>query len=134
MNKLSKMATITLRKCALTAARRCLYSQSSRAMAAGGGIPDNFEHATGLEKKELDRIKAGDSDPFQLNVRRVAAGTKTKPVEVTSAFQKRIVGCICEEEQTHINWMWLYTGEPQRCECGHWFKLQEVEGIAAAAH
>lgn len=25
------------------------------------GIPDNFEHATGLEKKELDRIKAGDS-------------------------------------------------------------------------
>ena len=39
-----------------------------------------------------------------------------------------------EEEQTHINWMWLYSGEPQRCECGHWFKLKEVESIVAGAH
>ncbi|XP_071482246.1 cytochrome c oxidase subunit 5B, mitochondrial-like [Diadema setosum] len=126
------MASLTLRKCAFVAARKSLLRPSVRAMASGGGIPENFEHATGLEKKELERLKAGDSDPFQLNVRRVAAGTKTKPVEVTSAFTKRIVGCICEEEQTHINWMWLYAGEPQRCECGHWFQLKEVEGIAAA--
>jgi len=91
-----------------------------------------MEHATGLEKKELEKLQAGDSDPFGLNVRRVAAGTVDKPVEVTSALGKRIVGCICEEEQTHINWMWLYQGEPQRCECGHWFKLKDVEGLVGA--
>lgn len=30
-----------------------------------------------------------------------------------------------EEEQTYVQWMWLYQGSPKRCECGHWFKLVE---------
>jgi cytochrome c oxidase subunit 5b len=34
-----------------------------------------------------------------------------------------------EEEQTYVNWMWLYQGHPKRCECGHWFKLVEKAPI-----
>lgn len=34
-----------------------------------------------------------------------------------------------EEDQTFVNWMWLYKDVPKRCECGHWYKLYSVESI-----
>jgi len=51
-------------------------------------------------------------------------GTKDKPTLINSAYHERMIGCLCEEDATYINWMWLPKGEPKRCECGHWFKLQ----------
>ena len=32
-----------------------------------------------------------------------------------------------EEDATFINWMTLKKGEPQRCQCGHFFEL--VQGL-----
>lgn len=63
-------------------------------------------------------------DPYGLTVKR-GPGTKDKPNLIPSAFDSRIVGCICEDESSHINWMWLHKGTPTRCGCGFWFKLAE---------
>lgn len=62
-------------------------------------------------------------NPFDLKVLKRNAGTKDCPNQIPSAFDSRIVGCICEEEATTVNWMWLHQGVPRRCNCGHWFKL-----------
>jgi len=32
-----------------------------------------------------------------------------------------------EEDSVSISWMFLYKGEPKRCECGNWFKLVELD-------
>ena len=56
-------------------------------------------------------------------------GTKDQPNLVPSAFESRLVGCVCEEEATHVTWMWLHAGTPRRCECGHWFKLEKKPAI-----
>ncbi|XP_015524587.1 cytochrome c oxidase subunit 5B, mitochondrial [Neodiprion pinetum] len=88
-------------------------------------MADPLDHATGLEKKELLARAAGNDDPFDMKVIKRGPGTKDCPNEVPSAFDSRLVGCICEEDATSINWMWLHQGSPRRCECGHWFKLIE---------
>lgn len=90
-------------------------------------MPDPIEHATGLERQELEAIKRGNPDPFMMSVQKRGPGTKDKPTTVPSFHESRIIGCICHEEAFYVNWMWLYKGEPRRCECGYWFKLTEAE-------
>lgn len=63
-------------------------------------------------------------DPYGLAIKR-GPGTKDKPTLVSSAFDSRIIGCVCDDESSHINWMWLHKGNSTRCECGFWFKLVE---------
>lgn len=84
---------------------------------------DPLDHATGLEKRELLAKVAGNHNPFDYKVLKRGSGTKDCPNNIPSAFDCRLVGCICEEESTSINWMWLHKGEPKRCECGYWFCL-----------
>ncbi|XP_017494437.1 PREDICTED: cytochrome c oxidase subunit 5B, mitochondrial-like isoform X2 [Rhagoletis zephyria] len=86
---------------------------------------DPMEHATGIEKRELLAKAAGNDNPFDMKVFKRGAGTKENPNLIPSAFDARIVGCICEEDQTYVQWMWLQKGTSKRCECGHWFKLVE---------
>ena len=57
------------------------------------------------------------------------AGTKDSPNTVPSVCDFRVVGCVCEEDATAISWMWLYKGEPKRCECGYWFKLVDSKPV-----
>ncbi|XP_033123703.1 cytochrome c oxidase subunit 5B, mitochondrial-like [Anneissia japonica] len=126
------MASLALRTAAFLHVKRVISRPVVRCMAAareGGGIADTFDHATGLEKKELEAIRAGNPDPFDLQVKHCSPGTRDAPIEVPSVFEKRVVGCICEEEMTHVNWFNLYSGEPQRCECGHFFKLTKRDPI-----
>ncbi|KAK1120718.1 hypothetical protein K0M31_010922 [Melipona bicolor] len=90
-------------------------------------LPDPLDLATGLEKRELLAAAAGNFDPYHMKaIEIVRDSTKESPNLVPSAFKSRIVGCICEEDTAHVNWMWLHDGHPRRCECGHWFKLTEV--------
>lgn len=86
-------------------------------------IPTDQEQATGLEKKEMDSLLAGNEDPFNMNVQEGPWGTKTQPKIVPSMYEERLVGCICDDDTTFVNWMKLHKGPPQRCECGHWFQL-----------
>lgn len=75
-------------------------------------------------------LAAGDDDPFNLKViQRQSISTKDSPNLVGSAFESRIIGCICEEDQSHVMWMWLHAGAPRRCECGHWFKLVQKKPL-----
>ncbi|GFT23034.1 cytochrome c oxidase subunit 5B, mitochondrial [Nephila pilipes] len=92
-------------------------------------LPSYIEHATGLERKELLARAAGNEDPFGMNVLKRGPGTKDKPNLVPSFEEKRIIGCICEEDSTVINWMWVHKEEAKRCGCGHWFKLVEAKPL-----
>lgn len=59
-------------------------------------MPDPLEHATGLERKELLAMQAGNDDPFNMKILKKAAGTRDNPTLVPSCFDARIVGCICK--------------------------------------
>lgn len=57
---------------------------------------DPTEHATGIEKREMLAMQAGDDNPFDMKVFKRAEGTQTTPTLIPSAFDARIIGCICE--------------------------------------
>ncbi|XP_075231327.1 cytochrome c oxidase subunit 5B, mitochondrial-like [Lycorma delicatula] len=86
-------------------------------------LPSPIKIATGLAKKEALAIEAGNEDPFDMNVVKRGVGTKDKPTLIPSAFESRLLGCICHEDSLYINWMCLYKGAPQRCNCGHYYQL-----------
>ncbi|XP_072026062.1 cytochrome c oxidase subunit 5B, mitochondrial-like [Amphiura filiformis] len=124
------MASLMVARIAGVTVRRCVLRPNVRTMARAT-IPGDFEHATGLDKKEQE-LRTAESDPFKLQIQTPPSSvgaSKTNPNLIPSAFTKRIVGCICEDEQTFIKWMWLYDGEPQRCDCGRWFKLTQAEPV-----
>ncbi|XP_015588830.1 cytochrome c oxidase subunit 5B, mitochondrial [Cephus cinctus] len=105
----------------LQASRRSLIYAQARCKSYE--MPDPIDHATGIEKRQLLAEAAGNDDPFNIKPIKRGPSTKDCPTLVPSAFDSRIVGCVCEDEATHVNWMWLHQGSPRRCECGHWFKL-----------
>ncbi|KAL1494047.1 hypothetical protein ABEB36_009710 [Hypothenemus hampei] len=90
---------------------------------------DPVEHTTGLEKRELLALLAGNEDPFNEEAICRGPGTRMQPTEIPSSFDSRIVGCICDEESYTIQWIMLYKDEPKRCECGHWFNLVQKAPI-----
>lgn len=58
---------------------------------------DPMDHATGIEKRELEQWKSGNKDPWLLDtVLKRGPGTKEQPTMIPSAFDGRIVGCSCE--------------------------------------
>ncbi|KAL7827325.1 hypothetical protein SRHO_G00330430 [Serrasalmus rhombeus] len=121
------MAARLLLRTAVRAAvtSRALPAQAqalTRGMAAGG-IPTDEEQATGLEKIVLSAAKKG-ADPYNILKPKEFAGTKQDPHIVPSISNKRIVGCVCEEDNTAVVWFWLHQGEAQRCpSCGAYYKL-----------
>ncbi|XP_071448097.1 cytochrome c oxidase subunit 5B, mitochondrial-like [Hetaerina americana] len=115
----SRILSVTARRSGLFTSIRC----SSKMMA------DPLEHATGLEKREMLANMAGNDDPYDMKVFKRGPGTKDCPTVVPSAFEARIVGCICEEDSASVAWMWLKQGEPKRCGCGYWFKLEPKKPI-----
>uniref|UniRef100_A0A8C0H349 Cytochrome c oxidase subunit 5B, mitochondrial n=1 Tax=Chelonoidis abingdonii TaxID=106734 RepID=A0A8C0H349_CHEAB len=87
------------------------------------GIPSDEEQATGLERKVMQAMEKGQ-DPYNILQPKRYAGTKEDPNLVPSISSKRIVGCICEEDNSCVIWFWLHKGEPQRCpSCGAHYKL-----------
>ncbi|CAN9504641.1 unnamed protein product [Ophioblennius macclurei] len=94
----------------------------SRGMSTGG-IPTDEEQATGLEKIIMKAMKEG-TDPYNMMKPKGYAGSKMDPHLVPSITNKRIVGCVCEEDNTAVVWFWLHEGEAQRCpSCGAHYKL-----------
>ncbi|XP_060764525.1 cytochrome c oxidase subunit 5B, mitochondrial [Neoarius graeffei] len=118
-----------LLRAAVRASALCRVSSApvlSRGMAAGG-IPTDEQQATGLEKRILTSFKAG-ADPYSVLKPKQYTGSKDDPHIVPSINNKRLVGCVCEEDNTAIVWFWLHEGEPQRCpSCGSHYKLVHHE-------
>nr|AAT68231.1 GekBS029P [Gekko japonicus]AAT85561.1 BS010P [Gekko japonicus] len=103
-------------------------SGASRSMGAGG-MPTDEEQATGLERKVLKALEQG-LDPYNMFPIKSRAGTKEDPNLVPSINEKRIVGCICEEDNSTVIHFWLHKGEAQRCpSCGTYYKLVPNELI-----
>lgn len=69
-------------------------------------MSDPIEHATGIEKRELLAKQAGNDNPFDMKVFKRGAGTKDKPNQIPSAFEARIVGCICKYFFICLMWHW----------------------------
>ncbi|XP_044742282.1 cytochrome c oxidase subunit 5B, mitochondrial-like [Chrysoperla carnea] len=109
------------------APRRHLALTASR--FADKPLADPVEHATGIEKREILAKISGNDDPFDMKVIKRVDGGKSNPTLIPSAFDARIVGCVCEEDATSVTWMWLHKGQPKRCECGYWYKLVEKTPI-----
>ncbi|XP_065062527.1 cytochrome c oxidase subunit 5B, mitochondrial-like [Rhopilema esculentum] len=116
------LRSTTFTQCARISTSQLLQA-TERAAPAVDTIPTEEEQATGLERREFEAMVAGNMDPFNLNVKKGPPGTRELPTVVPSSFDQRIVGCICEEDATSINWMILKKGPAQRCECGNFFQL-----------
>ncbi|XP_042357625.1 cytochrome c oxidase subunit 5B, mitochondrial-like [Plectropomus leopardus] len=98
-----------------------------RAMATVRGVPTDEEQATGLERRALQAFKQG-KDPYSILKPKEYAGTKEDPHIVPCIGTKRLVGCLCEEDNTAIVWFWLHEGDAQRCpSCGSHYKLVHHE-------
>ncbi|XP_063047821.1 cytochrome c oxidase subunit 5B, mitochondrial [Engraulis encrasicolus] len=98
-----------------------------RAVTSGKGIPTDDEQAAGLERRILQALKKGQ-DPFSILRPKKYAGTKADPHIVPGIAKKRMVGCLCEEDNTAIVWFWLHEGNPQRCpSCGSYYKFVHHE-------
>ncbi|KAL6486793.1 hypothetical protein MHYP_G00034190 [Metynnis hypsauchen] len=116
---------LLLRACRVTVKARnpALAWTARRALASGGGIPTDEEQAAGLERRVLQAMKKG-KDPYSIFKPKEYAGTKEDPHIVPGISDKRLVGCLCEEDNTAIVWFWLHEGNPQRCpSCGSYYKL-----------
>ncbi|XP_062989133.1 cytochrome c oxidase subunit 5B, mitochondrial-like [Elgaria multicarinata webbii] len=104
--------------------RASMAPTSARAMS---GIPTDEEQATGLERKILEATKRGE-DPYNIFKPKKYSGTKEDPHIVPSIGDKRIVGCICEEDNSAIIWFWVHKGDAHRCpQCGAYYKLSHYD-------
>ena len=72
-----------------------------RSLASGGGAPTDEEQATGLEREIMIATEKG-LDPYNMLPPKAASGTKEDPNLVPSITNKRIVGCICEEDNCTV--------------------------------
>ncbi|CAI5774530.1 cytochrome c oxidase subunit 5B, mitochondrial-like [Podarcis muralis] len=105
---------------------RATAPASIRAMSAGG-IPTDEEQATGLELKSMQALKRGE-DPYNVLKPKKYPGTREEPHIVPSIGDKRLVGCICEEDNSTIIWFWVHKGDSHRCpQCGSYYKLTHYE-------
>ncbi len=86
-----------------------------------------IEHATGLERKQLEAERGG-VDMFHEAWLDAPFGTETSPVEVTSAFAERVVGVPDAEDDSTVWWGVLKAGEPpkQITDDGEFFVLKQV--------
>lgn len=66
---------------------------------------DDIDLATGLEKRELLAHLAGNDDPFHMKPIKRGPSTKDQPTLIPSAFEARIVGCICKYFPTFPTWL-----------------------------
>ncbi|EDW63325.1 cytochrome c oxidase subunit 5B, mitochondrial [Drosophila virilis] len=92
-------------------------------------LTDDMELATGIFKRELMLRQAGCNDPWAMKrPMKRGAGRENDPTVIPSAFDGRLVGCLCLGDRAP-KWMWLEKGNPKRCECGHYYVLKNVPAI-----
>jgi len=97
-------------------------------------MPDTLGHSVGPERWELLARLAGNEDPFEMNIKKRSKGTHDDPTLIPSMYEKRLIGCVCEEDSISIHWMFLFKGEPKRCHCGNWYKLVELDTAKFGVH
>uniref|UniRef100_A0A803SQS0 Cytochrome c oxidase subunit 5B, mitochondrial n=1 Tax=Anolis carolinensis TaxID=28377 RepID=A0A803SQS0_ANOCA len=77
----------------------------------------------GLQLRALAQL-----DPYSMFRPKRYSGTKEDPHIVPSIVDKRLVGCICEEDNSAVIWFWVHKGDSHRCpQCGSYYKLTHHE-------
>ena len=70
----------------------------------------------------------GFADPYDMEAMPIKKdATKEQPNVVYTLQKDRIIGCLCNEEQHHVNYTHIFKGETKRCSCGIWFTCKERE-------
>jgi len=119
------LAKTSVRGIATTSQQNFFFKQLYR-------LPEKSEHCTGQERKEYELIQSGNDDPWlEKGTIRKAVSTKADPNIVYGAYERRLMGCLCNQDAHNIAWWWLWKGEPVRCMCGHWFKLEYITPVHA---
>ncbi|XP_061175679.1 cytochrome c oxidase subunit 5B, mitochondrial-like [Saccostrea echinata] len=95
-----------------------------------GPIPEFTGFALGLEQYEM--LTAEETkDVFSTGVIHMTPqyGQHENPYVIPSTKEKRLIACLCDEDSNTLEYMWLHKGEPQRCLCGIFFRLEEVDAF-----
>ncbi|CAH2322066.1 cytochrome c oxidase subunit 5B, mitochondrial-like [Pelobates cultripes] len=105
----------------------CWGMELSHNFLCSAALPTDEQQATGLEKRAIQSLSKG-KDPYSILKPKSYLGTKEDPHIVPSINQKRLVGCVCEEDNSQIIWFWVHEGELHRCpSCGSHYKLVHHE-------
>merc|ERR1712146_94169 len=94
-------------------------------------VPDLEKQVEGLEKREIEAIKAG-RPVFASNegVLTGPFGTRQNPVKGPSAFSSRIVGCTGGPGDNSHDLLWHEVPKARRLVClgcGQYFELEKVQ-------
>ncbi|RZF33821.1 hypothetical protein LSTR_LSTR010369 [Laodelphax striatellus] len=122
------MASYIVRS-AMNISRRGLFTSAVRS-AIPEEFPETMSVLTGLEKKEIEANIAGKDDRFEVQTLKRGDNSREAPIAIRSVYKSRVIGCICTDESTAIQWMWLKRGAPQQCACGHYFQLTDAKSAA----
>jgi CubicO group peptidase (beta-lactamase class C family) len=108
---------------------------SAAGHSAAAVTAEEFEHATGLELKELEAAARGES-LFEADMQWLAAplGTRENPVQVTSSLSSRIVGATDPDDDSIIHWGLVEEGKGPVQIGDEWFALKRVKDAAGGAH
>lgn len=90
-------------------------------------VPENeFDHATGMEKAEIEGLNKGVDIFHEDWITKEFAGTPEDPVVVESAFDERIIGVPDPEDDCLVIWDLIKADEPpkQIIEGGEYFVLK----------
>nr|CDS25266.2 cytochrome c oxidase subunit Vb:COX4 [Hymenolepis microstoma] len=85
-----------------------------------------------MQKELLEQIEEVDINYREFKVRDGGKTTENEPNLIPFDEERRMVGCICHEDNHHISYLLLYKGLTTRCKCGHWFKLVDFNEYEAA--
>lgn len=95
-----------------------------------GGIPEFTGNALGLEHHEaLTSNETKESYMTGVIHMTPQFGQMLNPHVIPSTKEKRLIACLCDEDSDTLQYMWLHKGEPQRCMCGIFFRLEEVDAF-----
>jgi hypothetical protein len=83
-------------------------------------------------KAELTAKQINNDNPFETYVIKPEAGRglfQGAPILIPSTKDSRMIGCSCEDDYKELVWFELKKGEPQKCECGNYFKLIDYDPL-----
>ncbi|VDN16221.1 unnamed protein product, partial [Dibothriocephalus latus] len=85
-----------------------------------------------MQQELLEELEAADISYTDVRTREAGLTSKDQPNLIPFDEERRVMGCICHDDNHHISYLLLYKGIPTRCRCGHWFKLVDYNEYEAA--
>merc|ERR1712200_400723 len=126
-NTLTQSLSVTSVRCAGGPPAKPVDQHKGKYASDDVSMADGLGHAVGIDRIEQLAHEYGDDDSFEMKPIKRAKGTFEEPTIITSQYEKRLVGCVCEEDALSIQWLTVYKGEPKRCKWGYWFKLIDAQ-------